>query len=213
MKKIKQVNKLEVKRTFIIAQLTRKQKLHNASPRSLSIKSRHRFLKDISLAEWKYKLRLVKKKVLSMPEKELDKIIRDEYKKRFVAFDNYDWFIGEVRPTEVGVWRRAGKLPLEWTNGSLKETADKVKQALAKNSKRLTHRGKHVVLNILKVNVSLIQKDKYLLPIIFKGGTGTNGRKRLKRKMAGDIDDGCMRSIALTISGVKKIKAYLGYPK
>ena len=38
------------------------------------------------------------------------------------------------------------------------------------------------------------------------------GRKRLKRKMKGDIDDGCMRSIALTIKGAKTIKAYIGIP-
>ena len=60
---------------------------------------------------------------------------------------------------------------------------------------------------------SEIQKEKYLLPIIFEGGKGTRGRKRLKRQMKGDIDDGCMRSIALTISGVDRIKAYIGIDK
>lgn len=118
-----------------------------------------------------------------------------------------------MRPSEVGVWRRAGKLPLDWTNGSLEETAKHVENALTKNSERLVSRAKHAVANILKINVNIIQKEKYLLPIIFKGGTGTKGRRRLKVKMAGDIDDGCIRSIALTINGAKKIKAYIGFPK
>lgn len=63
------------------------------------------------------------------------------------------------------------------------------------------------------MNIHLLQKEKYLLPIIFKGGTGTKGRKRLKRQMKGDIDDGCMRSIALAISGKKILYVYIGFPK
>jgi hypothetical protein len=39
------------------------------------------------------------------------------------------------------------------------------------------------------------------------------GRKRLKTKMKGDIDDGCMRSIALAISGRNPITVYFGVPK
>ena len=31
--------------------------------------------------------------------------------------------------------------------------------------------------------------------------------------MRGDIDDGCMRSIALAVHGVKTIRAYIGFPK
>ena len=56
----------------------------------------------------------------------------------------------------------------------------------------------------------MIQKEKYLFPVVLPGGT--MGRKGLK-KMKGDIDDGCMRSIALAISGKKKIKMYIGKKK
>ncbi len=213
MKKIKKVNALEVKRCFVVSQLIRKQKIHKSSVKSLSLKAHTRFLKSISFLEFKHKLKIVKQKVLSMSEKELDKIIKNEYKKRFLAFNNSIWYIGEVVPSEVGVWRRAGKLPLEWTNGSLKETAKKVKYAIETKSKLLVNRAKYAISGILEVNINHIQKQKYLLPIIFKGDTGTKGRRRLKKKMAGDIDDGCMRSIALTISGAKKIKAYIGFPK
>lgn len=61
MKKIKKVNSLEVKRTFVIAQLTRKQKIHKARLYSLSIKSKTRFLKDVSIKDWQNKLKIVKK--------------------------------------------------------------------------------------------------------------------------------------------------------
>ena len=66
---------------------------------------------------------------------------------------------------------------------------------------------------MLATNVRLLQSEKYLLPIIFKSGTGTLGRRGLKRVMKGDIDDGCMRSIALAVSGKKVIRAYIGFPK
>ena len=49
--------------------------------------------------------------------------------------------------------------------------------------------------------------------IVFKGGTGTNGRKLFKKKMKGDIDDGNMRSIALAVASKKTIKVYMGFPK
>jgi hypothetical protein len=66
---------------------------------------------------------------------------------------------------------------------------------------------------MLATNVEMLQGEKYLLPIIFKGGTGTRGRHGLKRIMKGDIDDGCMRSIALAVSGTKVIRVYIGFPK
>lgn len=78
--------------------------------------------------------------------------------------------------------------------------------------KKLKSRASAVIPNILKINVDIIQNEKYLLPIVFKGGSGTRGRRRLKNKMKGDIDDGCMRSIAMTINGAQKIKAYIGFP-
>src|SRR3989344_4951730 len=203
---VKKVKTLEVKRCFVVSQLVRKQKIHKSSFKSLSLRARKRFLKSVSLIEFKQKLQLAKKKVFNMREKELDRLIRKEYRKRFLAFNNSNWYIGEVTPAEVGVWRRAGNLPLDWTIGSLKETAKQVENAINTSSKRLIGRAKHAVLNILRINVSFIQNERYLLPIIFQGCTGTKGRKRLKNKTKYDIDDGCMRSIALTIHGAKKIK-------
>lgn len=199
MKNLKKVNTIEVKRCFAVAQLVRGQKR----------KSQH--LNDISYVEFVKNLKTAKSCVLAMSEKELDKVVAWKYKKRLKAYNNSAWYVGEVTPNEVGVWRRAGDLPLEWTNGTLEETADKVKYALENNLKSLPKRPRHVIPNMLKTNINKLQNEKYLFPIIFQDGIGTNGRRRLKRRMKGDIDDGCMRSIALTINGVKKIKVYIGY--
>ena len=200
MEKIKPVDALEVKRTYLISDLARRSD------------NKKDFLGKINERQFQKKLSKAKKEVLKLPEKILNAMIAKTYTKRLVAFDVCDWYIGTFKPSEVGVWRRAGKLPLEWTNGSLEETAKFVSLALESKSKKLKSRAKAVIPNILKTNISLIQSEKYLFPIVFKGDTGTRGRRRLKRKMNGDIDDGCMRSIALTISGAKTIKAYIGFP-
>ena len=132
---------------------------------------------------------------------------------RLNIYNASDWYIGEVKPNEVGVWRKAGELPLSWTNGSLQETADKVRRALEKNPKLIKGRARHTISNMLATNVAMLQNEKYLFPIIFKSNTGTRGRHRLKRVMKGDIDDGCMRAIALTMNGAKVIRVYIGFPK
>jgi hypothetical protein len=95
------------------------------------------------------------------------------------------------------------------------ETAKTVKWALNRKNgfrnKRI--RAAHAIRGILKVGINVIQKEDYLLPIVFKCDTGTQGRYHLKHKTTGDIEDGCMRSIALAVSGVQRIKIYFGIPK
>ena len=201
MKILKPIKTIEVKRCFVVSQLIRLDR------------GKKRYLGLLSPEEFQKKLKIAKIKALKFSEKKLDKIIFDEWKKRLKAYDNADWYIGKVSINEVGVWKKAGGLPLAWTNGSLVETAEKVKNVLSKNQQSLKKRARHSIQNILKTNFNVLQKEKYLLPIIFKGGTGTKGRKRLKQKMKGDIDDGCMRSIALAIAGKTTLLAYVGFPK
>ena len=201
MKKIHEVNVIEVKRCFVISQLIKLQK------------GKKRYLGLLPQSDFERKLISAKKRALKFSEKQLDKIIADEYKKRLKAYNQCKWYIGSVSTSEVGVWKGAGGLPLAWTKGSLKYTAQKIKQALNTNPKLITKRARRAIPNMLQTNLSDFQEDKYLLPIIFKGGTGTNGRKGLKQKMKGDIDDGCMRSITLAIDGTQTIKAYVGLPK
>ncbi len=169
-------------------------------------------LKDISEKEFNKKLKDTKEKILKLKVKKLDNLISPEWSKRIKAYNESQWFLAEVSPYEIGVWNRAGGLPLRWTNRSLAETAEKVIRGLKRNSKSIKRRPKHAIPNILKIPTQVEQKEKYLYPIVFKTDTGTKGRKRLKRKMIGDIDDGCMRSIALAMSGRNPITVYFGVP-
>jgi len=201
MVKIKKVNTIEVKRCFAISQVIRYSRYKKSH---LPAISKDEFLSELSIA---------KAKVLKLSEKELDYLVKGKYKKRLIAYDNSDWYLGELEIEEAGVWRRAGDLPLHFTNNNLKITAEKVKSAIDGNSKLLSKRPKIAIPNILNTNIALLQKEKYLLPIAFVSGTGTNGRRRLKVKTKFDLDDGCIRSISLAISGKTKIKAYIGFPK
>ena len=202
MKLLKRISVVEVKRAFVVADLISHKKDRR---KHLSFVPENVFIK---------KLDTVHKKVLKLKEPQLNKIIGDEWhNKRLIAYNKSDWYLGEVNTNEVGVWKKAGGLPLSWTNDSLAETAKKVKYALDFNPKLLKKRARYSIPNMLKTNVHLLQQEKYLLPIVFKDGTGTNGRKGIKKRLKGDIDDGCMRSVALAVGGVKKLKVYIGMPK
>ena len=198
MKIIKKVNRIIVKRSFVTSQYIRKYRL-----------VRKRYLPELSREEFKQRLLRAKEYVQQCSEKDLDRIIEKEYKKRFKAYNSVDWYIGEVSNKEVGVWKKAGGLPLNWTRLSLAETVNKVKQALKKDDKKVAKRAKRSIPRILDV-IDLIEKEKYLYPIILPGGT--MGRKKLKT-MQGDIDDGCMRAIALGLTGKKKFMVYIGFSK
>ncbi len=178
MKLLRKVKSIEVKRCFVISDLVKQKDLPKA-----------------------------KKVILWLPEEMLDLIIKGTLIKRFKTYNKMQWYTGIVETNEVGVWKKAGGLPLAWTRGSLQETAHFVEQILQKNPKKLSKRSRTAIPGILKNSLSIIQKEKYLFPIILPGGT--MGRKGLK-KMKGDIDDGCMRAIALAVSGNKTVKAYIG---
>jgi len=203
MKILKKVTAIEVKRTFAIADHVthRKSSGNNCT-----------FLKELSEKEFGKRVSDAKKVILKLKERDLAKFISPKWPKRVNAYSASQWYIAEVSPKEVGVWRRAGNLPLQWTNGSLFDTAQKIKKALGTHSKLLRGRPRHSIPNILKLESHLNQKEKYLYPIVFKANTGTQGRKRLKKRVKGDIDDGCMRSIGLAASGKSSIKVYFGVP-
>ncbi len=195
MKLIRKVKPIEVKRCFVISDFVSHQKYLK---QAMQVTNRQQHLLQIARA---------KRVILELPEMMLDMIIKGEYQKRFKVYKNMEWYLGVVKINEIGVWKKAGGLPLAWTRSSLEKTAYFVKQVLQKNPKRISSRFRTAIPGILKNSLSIIQKEKYLFPIVLPGGT--MGRKGLKR-MKGDIDDGCMRSIALAVSGKKTIKAYIG---
>lgn len=195
------VSRIEVKRAFVILQKMR-----------LSRKKKKRYLPELTETEFLAKLKQAKRAVNKLTEKQLDTIIADEYQKRADAYNNADWYRATASTGDVGVWRRAGGLPSSWTCCLLKQTAAYVKKGLAQNSTRIRARSKRAIPRIMKF-ADIMQKEKYLLPIVFASGTGTRGRAWCRKNTKGDIDDGCMRSIALAVAGRKTLTVYFGKPK
>ncbi|OHA06524.1 MAG: hypothetical protein A2934_05290 [Candidatus Sungbacteria bacterium RIFCSPLOWO2_01_FULL_47_10] len=195
MKFLKRVKTIEVKRCFVGSQYIR----GGSDKRRVPTFERNEFIKKQNQA---------RKYVKRLSEKQLDRIIATEFKKRLMAYNDCDWHIGTINVNEVGVWKGAGGLPVYWTADSLKKTAVKVAWALSRPEKHRI-RALKAIPRILKTSLDLLEQDPYSLPIVLPGGIGTAGRKGLK-KMKGDIDDGCIRAIALAISGKKNLKAYIG---
>lgn len=198
---LRKVRPIEVKRAFVMSQKMR-----------FSRRKMKKYLPKLTEVEFLRKLRQAKTATNKFTEKRLDKIIADEYQKRADAYNNANWYRATVSTSEVGVWRRAGGLPSQWTCCSLSQTALRVKNGLERNSKLIRARSKRAIPRIMEL-ADIVRKEKYLSPIVFMGGTGTCGRKWCKRRMKGDIDDGCMRSIALALRGYKKLVVYFGKPK
>ncbi|MBU6321778.1 MAG: hypothetical protein KGI78_01750 [Patescibacteria group bacterium] len=132
---------------------------------------------------------------------------------RLESYDTSDWYLAEASLKDIGVWRRAGGLPREWTNRSLQETAEHVRTALRSGSRKLSKRARSVIPQMLETNVWSLQKHPYLLPIGFAGRTGTWPRKYLRYRTAVELDDGNMRAIALAVAGTKTIRVYYGIPR
>jgi hypothetical protein len=201
MELLKKVSRLEAKRCFVLSQrFTSKQMRKDAVKKHMIKPSQKTITENIKTQTTK---------IIKMSEDQLDHVIGTEYKKRLKAYNSVEWYLGSVDASEVGVWRGAGGLPKSWTRGSVKETARKLFEEM--NKKNFQHprvRAARVVPKILEIK-SILKKQKYLLPIILSSGTIKGARKGMK-KMKGDIDDGCMRSLAFVGTGDEKIRAYIG---
>lgn len=214
MKILKKVNTFEVKKCFVISQLVRKGKIRGFIFDFFKFLFRKGFLTDITLEDFKERLEFAKKQVSLMKEKNLDFLILKEDIRRLISYNRHDWYVCEISEEEMGVWKCAGGLPLSFTDCSLKETVEKLSIEVKNDLRSLKNtRAKYAIFNILKTNVDLIQTEEYLLPIIIKNQIGARGRRRLKFQTDYNIDDGCIRSIALGMKGIKIIKAYIGFKK
>lgn len=202
MKLLTIVSAIEPKRCFILSQRFTSKKI-----RKKGIKT-HKPSEKILINN----LSKVQKEILKLNEQSLDQIISSEYKKRILAYNSLKWHIGEVRTSEVKVWRKTGGLYQSWTDrSSLKRTADKLRIELHKEHSQIhRRRAMYVVPEIIKIK-QLIKKEKYLLPIVIPNGTYKKYSGGI-RSIPWFIDDGCMRSLAYAISGDEIIKVYIGIP-
>ena len=202
MKIIKKVDRLEVKRAFVTTFYFRKHGIA-LQQNGGRVPPRSQYLKI---------LKTVKKQVGKLNEAGADKHIIGKNggwnQKRLAAYNTAHWFLAEVSPKELGVWRKAGGLPKIWTNTNLIGTAHFVKEALKENSKLLKSRAKRAIPAIIEFK-KIMQKEKILYPIAFEANQGTTGRRWLVRTKF-DLDDGSMRTIAYALSGDEKIRLYVG---
>ena len=197
MKLLRRVSRLDVKRCFVMTPFMRK----------FGIAGRYD-TKPPTRTKYLAALKKAKRAVMKLTEKQLDRHI--EHPKRLRSYNKARWFTAVLTPRELGVWKKAGGLPLPWTRRSLAETAKRVAAGLRINDTKIQKRAKRAIPAIIQLQ-HIIKKEPYLFPIVFESGFGTNGRKGLP-KMKADIDDGCMRSIALAIGGAKKLSVYIGLP-
>ena len=195
MKLTRKVKRITVKKCFVASQYIRKHR-----------SSKKRFLPKLAREEFLEKLKDAKEYVDNMQEENLDERIKNEDPKRLRQYNSLNWYEGNASPQEISVWKRAGGLPLAWTNKNLLKTAKLVKKSLEVNNRILSARSKRAIPRMMGF-LDLIENEKYLYPIIVRDNA--RGRKYLK-KYKGSLDDGNMRAIALTISGRKNIKAFIG---
>ncbi len=85
--------------------------------------------------------------------------------KRLKAYGTSEWYLGEVTSSEVFVRGISRKLPLFWTNYSLSNTTNKMRDTLLKNSKLLTGQTQQSIPNMSETNIDILQSKEYLLPI------------------------------------------------
>lgn len=172
-----------------------------------------KYLRTISRKEFLSRLRKQRSLILGLSDTKLGALFQKVESYRYAAYHEADWYLADVPIEEMGVWRRAGGLPLSYTNRSLKETAEKVSKAFTNSRATLAGRSRDAIQGILRTSLDIVRKDPYLYPILFVSGAGTDGRRYLAYKTKFDIDDGCMRSVARAVSGERVIRAYIGFPK
>ncbi|XLQ20435.1 MAG: hypothetical protein ACKUBY_01480 [Candidatus Moraniibacteriota bacterium] len=203
MKLFKKVSVIETKRCFVLSQRFTSKKMRKKGIKEYN-PDKDTLIQNLSKT---------KKKVLKLREKSLDKIIGDEYKKRLKAYETLDWYLGEVNVSEVKVWNRTGGLYESWTQRvSLSQTAQKLRVELKKDKSKIQkRRAFQVVPQIIPIK-RILQKEKYLLPIVVPNGTYKKHNGGIKT-ISWFLDDGCMRSLAYAVSGDEKIKVYIGILK
>ena len=205
MKLLRKVPSIEAKRCFVLSQRFTSKKIRNKT----ILRGKQRVSSDSFVAD----IREQKKKVLTLNEKSLDKIIKSEYILRYKIYNDLEWYIGEVSTNEVCLWRWAGGLHRSWTERkTLYQTAQLFYKEFKKNTSRLKRVRAYSVVSEIISQKDIISQERYLLPIAVPTGSYKEHRAGI-RTIPLFLDDGNMRSLAYAISGEKKIMMYVGVKK
>lgn len=204
MQLIKEVKSIEPKRAFVFSQIFTSKNMRKKSVKENLVKVNKETFEDDLL--------IMKKKMQKFSEKKLDKIIGAENKKRLNVYNRIQWYVGVVNVDEIGMWRAAGGIPESWTKRILEETAGRVQRELIKKDSKFKRvRAIKVVPKMIK-SKNILKKEEYLNPIILPNEEIPSFHRGMS-KADYLLDDGNMRALAFTISGDKKIKAFIGIKK
>ena len=182
------VEPIEVKRCFVASDMGK----------SLANKSREDYIQGTEE---------IIQKVLGMTEENLNKQISSRDPKRLGLYNKLTWYYGRVSIDDMGVWDEAKGLPHEWCLGSVRETSRSYRIAI-EEGKTFPFSDFYRQIPAIKEVADVIEKARFFSIIVVSGET-SRGRQNC-RKTKWNIDDGCMRAIALTLTGKEELNAYMG---
>ena len=154
----------------------------------------------------------IEQKVSHLNDVELDLEIDWQPRCNMLNSKSLQWTFGKCSIDEIGVWvnrEGSGGLPREWCVGSVRDTA----QAIKKNLKRkFSGRVFYAIQGIINI-AEIIVGQRMLSIIAVASGLCYVRRHPPCKNVKYDIDDGCMRAIALALSDQEYINAFVGTMK
>jgi hypothetical protein len=157
-------------------------------------------------------LQEIEHKVSNLNYAELDLEIDWPPRRDMLNSKSLRWIFGKCSIDEIGVWvnhEGSGGLPREWCAGSVRDTV----QALNENSSRkFSGRASYAISGIKNIAETLVE-HRMLSIIVVVSGLWYQRRRAPCKSVKYDIDDGCMRAIALAQCDQEYINAFIGMMK
>ncbi|MBI3623044.1 hypothetical protein HY212_03115 [Candidatus Pacearchaeota archaeon] len=198
--KTSEISTLEVKRWFLLANAMKEEFRHH---KELGI--------DVLVEEYKRELDYLQ----GLNEDKLSKRITD--KVRLQRYDSMAWHNADINLSDAGVWPKMQGMDILLTIGNVSETALEVRKVLEGRSE------KDIPPETKKKIESIISIADFIYPrfpvIVFPGGEvrekdynswARKNNEPLCKIFDYDIDDGCTRSIAYSLEGIKTIPTLIG---
>ncbi len=146
--------------------------------------------------------------VEAMGEAELDREMIEQPQWRKTDYDTFEWAYDTVSIDRVGIWYEAGGLPAEFCLGSVRDTANLLEARRIESLPSLCKAKSEVP--VMRKVAAVIASERLLSAIAVPGGRRRPTPPRAR--MTWDLDDGSHRAIALALSGIESLNAYLGIP-
>jgi hypothetical protein len=157
-------------------------------------------------------LQKIEREVSLLNDEDLDLEIDWQPRRNMFNLKSIQWTFKQVSIDTIGVWvntEGSGGLSREWCIGSVKDTANAIKNKLTRN---ISGRVFDSIPGIIRL-AEIISIRRMLSIIVVTSGLCYPRRHRPCRKVEFDIDDGCMRAISLALIGQQHLNAFIGTRK